>query len=75
MTTTVDARTHCTRPWRLHTLAPDFELLDLWELPLAADPVHGETFERFLRCSEREEARPVVNAGRASACCLLRGVT
>jgi hypothetical protein len=49
VTTPVDARTHRTRPWRVHTLAPDFELLDLWEIPLAADPVRGETFEQFLR--------------------------
>jgi hypothetical protein len=43
-----DPRRHAARPWRVHTLAPDFELLDLWELPLAADPARGETFERFL---------------------------
>jgi hypothetical protein len=48
VTTTVDPCTHRARPWRVHTLAPDFELLDLWELPLAADPARGETFERFL---------------------------
>jgi hypothetical protein len=48
VTTTVDARTHRTRPWRVHTLASDFELLDLWEIPLAADPARGETFEQFL---------------------------
>lgn len=49
MTTTVDAGAHRARPWRVHTLASDFELLDLWELPLAADPTRGETFEHFLR--------------------------
>lgn len=31
------------------TLAPDFERLDLWEVPLAADPRKGETFADFLR--------------------------
>ncbi len=40
---------HRGRPWRVHTLAPDFELLDLWEVPLGADPAHGETFAEFLR--------------------------
>jgi len=42
-------RVHHDRPWRVHTLAPDFELLDLWELPLDADPARGETFADFLR--------------------------
>ena len=42
-------RAHHARPWRVHTLAPDFELLDLWELPLEADPARGETFADFLR--------------------------
>lgn len=43
-----DPRRHAGCPWRVHTLAPDFELLDLWELPIAADPARGETFARFL---------------------------
>lgn len=33
----------------MHTLAPDFELLDLWRVPLAADPARGECFADFLR--------------------------
>jgi hypothetical protein len=49
MTPTVGADAHRARPWRVHTLAPDFEVLDLWEVPLAADPARGETFEHFLR--------------------------
>ncbi|MEO6027618.1 MAG: DUF2867 domain-containing protein [Candidatus Binatia bacterium] len=44
-----DVAAHRARPWRVHTLAPDFELLDLWEVPLGADPAHGETFAEFLR--------------------------
>lgn len=44
-----DSVAHRARPWRVHTLAPDFELLDLWEVPLAADPARGDTFEAFLR--------------------------
>ncbi len=44
-----DVAAHRARPWRVHALAPDFELLDLWELPVDADPARGETFEAFLR--------------------------
>jgi hypothetical protein len=47
--TSADPRAHRARPWRVHTLAPDFELLDLWEVPLGADPARGETFPEFLR--------------------------
>jgi hypothetical protein len=48
MTAIVDAHAHRTRPWRVHTLASDFELLDLWEIAIDADPERGESFERFL---------------------------
>lgn len=57
-----DPRAHAARPWRVHTLAPDFELLDLWVLPLDADPARGETFDDFLRVFARNgmsSARPV----------------
>ncbi len=40
---------HRARPWRVHTLAPDFELLDLWRIPLDADAAAGERFVDFLR--------------------------
>lgn len=26
----VDPARHKSRPWRVHSLAPDFELLDVW---------------------------------------------
>jgi hypothetical protein len=45
---TADVAAHRARPWRVHTMAPDFELLDLWELPVEADPARGETFGSFL---------------------------
>lgn len=35
--------------WRVLTLASDFELLDLWRVPLDADPSRGEDFAAFLR--------------------------
>jgi hypothetical protein len=49
MTPTVDAAAHRARPWRVHTLVPDFEVLDLWEVPVDVDAGRGETFEQFLR--------------------------
>jgi hypothetical protein len=44
-----DAAAHRARPWRVHAIASDFELLDLWELPVEADPARGETFGSFLK--------------------------
>jgi hypothetical protein len=44
----IDVRTHEAGGWRVLTLAPDFELLDLWQVPLAADPARGEDFAAFL---------------------------
>lgn len=44
----VDPARHKSQPWRIHTLAPDFELLDVWEIPIQADPRRGETFDEFF---------------------------
>jgi hypothetical protein len=44
----VDPARHRAQPWRVHSLAPDFELLDVWEVPIRADPTRGETFDRFF---------------------------
>lgn len=45
----IDAEKYRAGGWRVLTLAPDFELLDLWRVPLDADPERGETFATFLR--------------------------
>jgi hypothetical protein len=55
---------HASQPWRIHALAPDFTLEDVWELPVggragdfqglldlmvSADPTHGTSLPtRFL---------------------------
>lgn len=44
----VDPARHRAQPWRIHALAPDFELLDVWGIPIEADPARGETFDRFF---------------------------
>lgn len=44
----VDPARHRTRPWRVHGLVPDFELLDVWQVPIEADPSLGETFDAFF---------------------------
>jgi hypothetical protein len=39
---------HRRSPWRVHDLASDFRLLDMWRIPIGAEP-GGDTFQRFFR--------------------------
>lgn len=39
-------KAHHTHPWRVHTLARDFELIDVWRFELRLDEGHG--FDEFL---------------------------
>jgi hypothetical protein len=36
---------HTSRPWRIHEIAPDFELEDVWALPTPGGP---EDFPRLV---------------------------
>ena len=40
------ASAHRAHPWRVHTLAPDFELVDVWRFDVLVDP--GRGFDAFL---------------------------
>jgi hypothetical protein len=40
------ATAHTDRPWRIHELAPDFQLEDVWALPTPGGP---DDFERLMR--------------------------
>lgn len=44
----LDPQRHLDRTWRVHALAADFELLDVWSFPILADPADGETFDGFF---------------------------
>lgn len=39
---------HARREWRVHALARDFTLLDVWRVPVELDPRRGETFQDFF---------------------------
>lgn len=45
----ISAHEHEKRPWRVRSLAADFELLDVWEYPILADAAAGEDFAMFCR--------------------------
>ncbi len=42
----LNKQAHFAHPWRVHTLAADFELIDLWRFELQLDRVRG--FDAFL---------------------------
>ena len=42
-------RIHRSQPWKVHEIAQDFELLDVWEFPILADITKGQDFSLFLR--------------------------
>lgn len=48
----VDVDVHRSHPWRVHELARDFKLLDVWQYPISADPAQGEDFDAFCRVHE-----------------------
>jgi hypothetical protein len=54
---------HTSRPWRVHELAPDFELEDVWELPTPGGPDDLERLvQLFVRPSDDAEFPAVFRA-------------
>jgi hypothetical protein len=53
---------HSAYPWAIHQVAPDFELEDVWALPVTAGPDDfPKVVDRFCRLDERSSP-PVVRA-------------
>jgi Protein of unknown function (DUF2867) len=48
---------HTSRPWRIHELAEDFELEDVWELPTPGGP---DDLARFVQQFSRPSRAPIV---------------
>jgi Protein of unknown function (DUF2867) len=51
---------HTFRPWRVHRLAEDFELEDVWELPTPGGPDDLERVVRLFTVPERDAEFPIV---------------
>lgn len=45
---------HYKYPWMVHKIAKDFQLLDLWEFPILADPAQKQDFHLFLKVLQRK---------------------
>ena len=63
---------HNKHPWRVATLAPDFELLDVWRYPIELDErIPLERFVEFMQSSQRDL---VSSRGAAGALFKLRSI-
>jgi hypothetical protein len=48
----INKQTHYAHPWKVHEIAEDFDLLDVWEIPILADETKGQDFFSFLEAVE-----------------------
>jgi SAM-dependent methyltransferase len=46
-------KTHYSHPWKVHEIAKDFELLDVWEFPILADKTRNQDFSFFLKVMQQ----------------------
>jgi hypothetical protein len=49
----VDQASHFSKAWKVHEIAQDFTLLDVWEYPIVADHSKGQDFAYFLKMMQR----------------------
>src|SRR5687767_1526898 len=52
---------HTSRPWRIHELAPDFRLEDVWALPTPGGP---DDFPRLVRLGATDDPRTLNAQGK-----------
>ena len=45
----IHKETHYSHPWKVHEIAKDFELLDVWEFPILAAKTKNQDFSFFLK--------------------------
>lgn len=57
----IDKKTHYSHPWKVHEIAKDFELLDVWEFPILADKTKNQDFSLFLKVMQ-QPSKPSVRS-------------
>jgi hypothetical protein len=45
----IPTKTHRSQSWKVHEIAKDFVLLDVWEFPILADKTRNQDFSSFLK--------------------------
>ncbi|HYO01141.1 MAG TPA: DUF2867 domain-containing protein [Mycobacterium sp.] len=53
---------HTSRPWRIHQIAPDFDVLDVWALPTPGGPNDFPRLVDVMRSIDAERSSPAVHA-------------
>ncbi|MDT5334712.1 MAG: hypothetical protein QOD90_217 [Mycobacterium sp.] len=53
---------HTSRPWRIHQIAPEFEVLDVWRLPTTGGSGDFHRLLAVMRSLDAERSSPVVHA-------------
>ena len=53
---------HVSRPWRIHHIAPEFDVLDVWTLPTPGGPGDFSRLLTVMRSIDAERSSPVVHA-------------
>jgi Protein of unknown function (DUF2867) len=57
----LDNTAHTSRPWRIHKIAPDFRVEDVWALPTPGGPDDFHLLiERFVHADTSESSSPAV---------------
>ncbi|HZN81855.1 MAG TPA: DUF2867 domain-containing protein [Mycobacterium sp.] len=58
----LDTAEHAARPWRIHEIAKDFHVLDVWALPTPGGPDGFPQLVRLMATFDPAETSPVVRA-------------
>jgi hypothetical protein len=58
----LDTAEHAARPWRIHEIANDFHVLDVWALPTPGGPDDFPQLVRLMATFDPAETSPVVRA-------------
>jgi hypothetical protein len=58
----LDKTEHTSRPWRIHSVATDFRLLDVWALPTPGGPDGFPELVRLMATFDPSATSPVVRA-------------
>lgn len=55
----INNKSHYSQPWKVHEIAQDFMLLDVWEYPILADNSRDQDFLFFLKMIKKPPADKV----------------
>jgi hypothetical protein len=58
---TLNKKEHYSHPWKVHEIAKDFALLDVWEFPIRAEKMQNQDFSLFLKVMQQPSKGSVRN--------------